>query len=207
MLVPPDVTFDAVPPQGRDLLDAVAVRARALLGGHLETDRAGEVVRLRITEVEAYGGGFDPASHAYRGPSARNASMFGPGGHCYVYRHLGIHTCLNAVVAVDGTPTGVLIRAGRIVDGVETVRARRAAVGVTRSDDDLAAGPARLTVALGVTLADDGLPLDGTAGLLLTPRKGPEPAIAVGPRIGVGKARDFPLRFWVAGDPTVSRPR
>ena len=65
---------------------------------------------------------------------------------------------------------------------------------------------ARLTVALGVTLTDDGLPLDGTAGLLLTPRKGPEPAIAVGPRIGVGKARDFPLRFWVVGDPTVSRP-
>ena len=64
-----------------------------------------------------------------------------------------------------------------------------------------------LTVALGVTLTDDGQPLDGTAGLLLTPRTGPEPAIAVGPRIGVGKARDFPLRFWVAGDPTVSRPR
>ena len=207
MLVPPDVTFAAVPPEGRELLAAVAVRARALLDGHLETVRAGEVVRLRITEVEAYGGGFDPASHAYRGPSARNAAMFGPGGPCYVYRHLGIHTRHNAVVAVDGTPPGVLNRAGRIVDGVETARARRAAVGVTRSDDDLAAGPARLTVALGVTLTDDGLPLDGTAGLLLTPRKGPEPAIAVGPRIGVGKARDFPLRFWVVGDPTVSRPR
>ena len=92
-----------------------------------------------------------------------------------------------------------------MIDGVETARARRSARGVTRRDTDLAAGPARLTVALGITVADSGVPLDGSAGLALTPRSGREPRVAVGPRIGVGKAADFPLRFWIDGDPTVSR--
>jgi DNA-3-methyladenine glycosylase len=205
MLVPPTVSYAELPPEAVALLGAVATEARALLGGTLTSDRDGARVALRITEVEAYGGGFDPASHAFRGPSARNAAMFGPGRHAYVYRHMGLHTCFNVVVAVDGTPTGVLIRAGEVVEGVEIARARRAAKGVTRRDTDLAAGPARLTVAMGITLPDAGAPLDGSTGLTLTPRVGEEPRIAVGPRIGVGKAADFPLRFWIDGDPTVSR--
>ncbi|NHB84245.1 DNA-3-methyladenine glycosylase [Tessaracoccus sp. HDW20] len=176
-----------------------------LLGGTLTTVRDEVSVTLRITEVEAYGGGYDPGSHAYRGPSARNAPMFGPPLHAYVYRHMGLHTCFNVVVAVDGTPTGVLIRAGEVIDGVATARARRSARGRTRVDSDLAAGPARLTVALGIVLADAGAPLDGSTGITLVPRTGPEPVIAAGPRIGLGKATDFPLRFWIAGDPTVSR--
>ena len=98
------------------------------------------------------------------------------------------------------------IRAGEVIDGAEAARARRAARGVTRSDLDLASGPARLTVALAITIADFGAPLDGSAGLLLEPRRSAEPTIAVGPRVGVGKAKDFPLRFWVAGDKTVSKP-
>lgn len=205
MLVPPTVSYAELPPEAVALLGAVATEARALLGGTLTSDRDGARVALRITEVEAYGGGFDPASHAFRGPSARNAAMFGPGRHAYVYRHMGLHTCFNVVVAVDGTPTGVLIRAGEVVEGVEIARARRAAKGVTRRDSDLAAGPARLTVALGIALSDTGAPLDGTSGLTLTGRQGREPRVAVGPRIGVGKATDFPLRFWIDGDPTVSR--
>lgn len=205
MLVPPTVSYAELPPEAVTLLGAVATEARALLGGTLTSDRDGARVALRITEVEAYGGGFDPASHAFRGPSARNAAMFGPGRHAYVYRHMGLHTCFNVVVAVDGTPTGVLIRAGEVVEGVEIARARRAAKGVTRRDTDLAAGPARLTVALGIALSDTGAPLDGTSGLTLTARQGREPRVAVGPRIGVGKATDFPLRFWIDGDPTVSR--
>ena len=205
MLVPPTVSYADLPPEAVALLESVAMEARALLGGTLVSERDGARVALRITEVEAYGGGFDPASHAFRGPSARNAAMFGPGRHAYVYRHMGLHTCFNVVVAVDGTPTGVLIRAGEVVEGVEIARARRAAKGVTRRDTDLAAGPARLTVALGIALSDTGAPLDGTTGLTLTARQGREPRVAVGPRIGVGKATDFPLRFWIDGDPTVSR--
>ncbi|MBK7822728.1 MAG: DNA-3-methyladenine glycosylase [Tessaracoccus sp.] len=200
------MSWAGLPPEGRTLLDRVAERARGLLNGTLTTVREGEAVTLRITEVEAYGGGFDPASHAYRGPSARNAAMFGPPLHAYVYRHMGLHTCMNVVVGIDAMPTGVLLRAGEVIDGAATARARRGALGVTRADLDLASGPARLTVAMAITIADVGAPLDGTAGLLLETRQGAEPTIAVGPRIGVGKAKDFPLRFWVAGDKTVSKP-
>ena len=205
MLVPPSISYAELPAEAVALLYEVAAKARALLNGTLTVDRDGARVTLRITEVEAYGGGFDPASHAFRGPSARNAAMFGPGQHAYVYRHMGLHTCFNVVVAVDGTPTGVLIRAGEVIEGLETARARRSARGVTRRDADLAAGPARLTVAMGITLPDAGAPLDGSTGLTLIPRVGDEPRVAVGPRIGVGRATDFPLRFWIDGDPTVSR--
>lgn len=204
-LVPADVTYADLPRDAVDLLDRVAQRAINLLGARLTVDREGERVTLRITEVEAYGGGYDPGSHAFRGRTARNAAMFGPPLHAYVYRHMGLHTCFNVVVGVDGTPTGVLLRAGEIVEGVDVARDRRRAKGRTRADSDLAAGPARLTVALGLSLDDGGSPLDGSAGIELAPRVGPPPTVASGPRIGLGKATDFPLRFWIDGDPTVSR--
>lgn len=204
-LVPADSGWAELPPAATELLERVAERAKGLLDARLRVERDGAVVTARITEVEAYGGGYDPGSHAYRGESPRNAAMFGPPLHAYVYRHMGLHTCFNVVVSVDGTPTGVLLRAGEIVEGVETARLRRSAKGRTRHDADLAAGPARLTVALGITMADFGAPLDGSAGILLLPRTGPAPEIATGLRIGLGKARDFPLRFWIVGDPTVSR--
>ncbi|QXT64378.1 DNA-3-methyladenine glycosylase [Tessaracoccus palaemonis] len=187
------------------MLDGVGTAARGLLGASLVVDRGDGRVAAEITEVEAYGGGLDPAAHSYRGPSARNAATFGPPWHAYVYRHLGIHTCFNVVVGDEGVPSAVLIRAARIVDGVGFARERRAARGRTRSDADLAAGPARLTVALGIDIADTGSPLDGSAGILLTPRAGAEPPVSVGPRIGVGSAVDYPLRFWVTSDLTVSR--
>ncbi|HJE50784.1 MAG TPA: DNA-3-methyladenine glycosylase [Tessaracoccus flavescens] len=205
MLVPPDVRFTQLPLEALKALDSVATEAKNLLGARLTVDRDGAEVTLRISEVEAYGGGYDPASHAYRGLSQRNRSMFGPPGHTYVYRHLGLHTCMNIVVGDEGVPTGILLRAGEIIDGEEPARARRLGRGVTRSAVDLAAGPARLTVALGITHADDGHPLDGSTGILLEPRTGPRPTIVSGPRIGISKAADFPLRFSIADDPTVSR--
>lgn len=207
MLVPRDVTFTQLPLEALKALDAVAGEAKRLLGAHLTVSRDPGPVTLRITEVEAYAGPHDPASHAYRGPSQRNAAMFGPGGHAYVYRHMGLHTCFNVVVGDEGTPTGILVRAGEVVDGVESARARRTAAGVTRTDTDLASGPARLTVALGITVDDTGAPLDGSTGITLTPRTGPAPTMVSGPRIGVGSAVDFPLRFSIADDPTVSKPR
>lgn len=204
-LVPADIGYADLPADALILLNKVAQRARDLIGARLSVLRDGDVVTIEITEVEAYGGGYDPGSHAFRGPSTRNAAMFGPPLHAYVYRHMGLHTCFNVVVAVDDTPTGVLIRAGRVIEGVEVARRRRSVKGRTRKDADLAAGPARLTVALGITPGDSGSPLDGSTGITLTPRLGPEPTIAIGPRIGLGKAVDFPLRFWIDGDPTVSR--
>lgn len=205
MLTPRDARFTELDLEALKALDAVAVEAKRLLGAHLTVDREPGPVTLRITEVEAYAGPHDPASHAYRGPNARNAAMFGPPWHAYVYRHMGLHTCFNVKVGTEGTPTGVLVRAGEVVEGVEIARARRAANGRTRTDADLAAGPARLTVALAITLEDTGSPLDGSTGLMLVPREGPAPVMVSGPRVGISVAADYPLRFSIADDPTVSR--
>lgn len=210
--------------------------ARDLLGALLRTDRPRGQVVLRITEVEAYTGADDPASHAFRGRSARNASMYLSGGHLYVYRHLGLHDCVNVVAGPRGTAGAVLLRAGEVVEGLDLARQRRVAAGVVRRDVDLARGPARLAVALGLDAADDGRPLavrfdDGPAhaapGGSSTPgRSGVTSATtddlvltlaplrlaaASGPRVGVSaRARDpehHAWRFWLPGEPTVSVDR
>lgn len=152
-------------------------------------------VTIRIVEVEAYAGQRDPASHAYRGRGQRNAVMFGPPGHAYVYLSYGVHWCLNVVCHPEGIGGGVLLRAGEVVDGVETARLRR------HGRKDLARGPGRLGQALGVTLADSGTDLR-TGRLRLS--AGPTAAYERGPRVGVSKAADRDWRFWVAGDPAVS---
>lgn len=182
--------------------------APRLLGCHLV---AGDVV-VRITEVEAYDGADDPGSHAYRGMTARNATMFGEPGHLYVYRHMGLHSCCNIVCSTKEHANGCLVRAGEVVGGIETARARRSAAGVTRRDRDLAQGPGRLTVVLGITYLDDGLDLcDPTSGVYLADRTGPAPSIIVGPRIGLRPEATDPehlwLRYHIAGDPTVSGRR
>lgn len=169
---------------------------------------AGQVV-LRITEVEAYEGETDPGSHAFRGLSARNATMFGPAGHLYVYRHMGLHSCMNVVASTADHANGCLVRAGEIVEGVDVARARRAERGVTRRATDLAQGPGRLTVALGITYLDDGLDLCAPgSGMFLADREGPVGAIHHGPRIGLRPEATEPeelwLRYWLDGDPTVS---
>jgi DNA-3-methyladenine glycosylase len=160
-------------------------------------------VTVRLTEVEAYSGtGLDPASHAHRGRTPRNAVMFGPAGFAYVYFTYGMHWCMNVVCGVEGEASAVLLRAGSVVDGLATARARRTAV---RRDVDLARGPARLCAALGIDRSFYGTSLlDGRGPGLLTPPDGPVGEIVAGPRVGVTGAHDLPWRFWLAGDPTVS---
>jgi DNA-3-methyladenine glycosylase len=181
-----------------DVLD-VAPRLLSAVLRH-STD-AGDVA-VRITEVEAYDGPGDPGSHAYNGRTARNAVMFGPPGHLYVYFTYGMHFCCNVVVGPDGTPSAVLLRAGEVVEGVEAARQRRG----SSSDRDLARGPARLCQALGIGREQDGVDL--SAGpLVLTPPRAPEGPVRTGPRVGLRKAADRPWRFWLEGDPTVSTYR
>lgn len=152
-------------------------------------------VTIRIVEVEAYAGQRDPASHAYRGPAQRNAVMFGPPGHAYVYLSYGMHWCLNVVCHPEGIGGGILLRAGEVVDGVEIARRRR------NGRKDLARGPGRLGQALAVTLADSGTDLrDGRLRL----SAGQRAEYERGPRVGVSKAADRDWRFWLAGDPAVS---
>ena len=180
----------------------VDAAARLLLGWRL----AANGVTVRLTEVEAYSGlGEDPASHAHRGLTARNAVMFGPAGRLYVYQIYGMHFCANVVCGEPGRAAAVLLRAGEVVDGLETARQRRPAV---RHDRDLAAGPAKLMQVLSLDRsANDTSLIDGTGpATLSSPLSGPV-KIASGPRVGVTSALDVPWRFWIAGDPTVSAYR
>ena len=183
---------------------AVDQAARLLVGWRLVANG----VTVRLTEVEAYSGlGADPASHAHRGRTGRNEVMFGPAGHLYVYQIYGMHYCANVVCGEDGRAAAVLLRAGEVVDGLETARQRRPAV---RHDRDLAAGPAKLMQALALDRAANGTSvLDGTGPLTLRPPAEPVPAgrIEAGPRVGVTAAHDVAWRFWIAGDPTVSAYR
>jgi DNA-3-methyladenine glycosylase len=171
--------------------------APLLLGGLLS--HAG--VTLRLTEVEAYAGPLDPGSHAFRGRTDRNAVMFGPPGHLYVYFTYGMHFCANVVCGPEGEASACLLRAGEVVDGIELARERR--LGST--DRDLARGPARLTRALGLTREHDGVDLaDGPVRLVPGERVD---AVSTGPRVGLRGAPERPWRFWVTGDPTVSAYR
>ena len=158
------------------------------------------VVSVRLTEVEAYDGPNDPGSHAYRGPTPRNRTMFGPPGHLYVYFSYGIHWCANVVCGPDGTASAVLLRAGEVVAGHELARTRRGAV----RDRDLARGPARLCQALGITRDDNGVDLARGPVVLGLGEAVPDAAVSRGPRVGLRGAPDRPWRFWITGEPTVS---
>jgi DNA-3-methyladenine glycosylase len=176
-----------------------------LLGRLVVHDTPEGVVTARLTEVEAYDGPNDPGSHAFRGRSKRNGTMFGPPGHVYVYFTYGMHYCMNLVCGPPGTPTGILLRAAEIVDGLDVARKRRPAA---KNDRDLARGPARLVEALGVTRTDDGADICGIGPLLVL--HGAPPAkerIRTGPRVGLRDAPDFPWRFWIDADATVSTYR
>ncbi|MEC5150326.1 DNA-3-methyladenine glycosylase [Cryobacterium sp. GrIS_2_6] len=161
-------------------------------------------VALRITEVEAYlGDGTDPGSHAFRGRTRRNATMYGPPGHLYAYFSYGMHVCANVVCSPEGAASALLLRGGEIVDGLAEARARRT---TSKTDGDLARGPARLTIALGIGLGDDGADL-GALPFELTLPAVPASAVQSGPRTGVsgpGGGAAFPWRFWLPGEPTVS---
>jgi DNA-3-methyladenine glycosylase len=187
----------------RLLAGPVEAAARGLLGALLRAHG----VTVRISETEAYAGpGADPASHAHRGPTRRNAVMFGPPGYAYVYFTYGMHWCVNIVCGPPGEASAVLLRAGEVVDGEAAARTRRPVSAAAR---DLARGPARLASALGVDGSVDRTPVLGGGPLLLLAPPVPVPArrIAAGPRVGVTGAHDVPWRFWIADDPTVSAYR
>ncbi|GAA3056880.1 DNA-3-methyladenine glycosylase [Actinokineospora globicatena] len=180
--------------------------AKLILGAVLEADSPDGTVRVRVVEVEAYRGGDDPASHCYRGKTPRNEVMFGPAGYLYVYFVYGMHFCANVVSLTDGVPGAVLLRAGEVIDGVDIARARRPA---SRSDAELAKGPARLTSVLGLNAAHNGIDLtdpNSPVRLHEGERVAPED-VRVGPRVGVAVAIDVPWRFWVNGSKAVSAYR
>jgi DNA-3-methyladenine glycosylase len=155
---------------------------------------------VRISEVEAYGGfQRDPASHAFRGQTPRNAVMFGPPGHFYVYFTYGMHWCLNVVTGAPAT--AVLFRAGEVTEGIETARNRRPKA---RRDQDLARGPANLAAALGVDGSLNGLAFDSAQLSLTLSEPLAAAAISTGPRVGITVGVEEPWRFWVTGDNTVS---
>jgi DNA-3-methyladenine glycosylase len=194
----------------------------------LEHETTDGLVAVELTEVEAYAGGADPASHAYRGRTARNAVMFGPPGHAYVYFTYGMHYCMNVVCGPAGVAVAVLLRAGRIIAGEDLARSRRTAPrglaaprgpadpGRRLADRDLARGPARLCQALAIDRDLDGADLCAPASPIRLRAPATLPAgadaaettairaIAAGPRVGVRMGAEIPWRFWIANDPTVS---
>ncbi|WP_350346955.1 DNA-3-methyladenine glycosylase [Agromyces sp. G08B096] len=182
-------------------LDAVELAPR-LLGAVLAHDTDDGRVAVRLSEVEAYlGVGEDPGSHAFRGMTPRNAVMFGEAGHLYAYFSYGMHVCLNIVSGHPGTSSAVLLRGATVVEGIELARARRPGA----ADRDLARGPARLSLALGVPLSATGDDLLAPPYELLLSTDPPKSAS--GPRTGVsgaGGGAAFPWRFWIPGDPGVS---
>ena len=178
--------------------------ARAVLGRLLVHACGDGLTSGRVVEVEAYRGALDPASHAWRGLTARNAVMFGPPGHAYVYFTYGMHHCLNLVAEREGKAAAVLVRALEPATGVELMRERR---GVEESAR-LARGPACVTKALGIGREHDGADL--VRGCLwvsdLPPRRGGH-RIARGPRIGIRRGVELPWRYYLAAHPCVSAPR
>jgi DNA-3-methyladenine glycosylase len=180
------------------------VVAAELLGCVLVHETDVGVVAAALSEVEAYAGAADPASHAFRGQTARNAVMFGEPGHAYVYFTYGMHFCVNLVCGPLGEASAVLLRAGRVIEGAGLAADRRGAAD--RKETDLARGPARLCQALGIDRALDGADVCAAASpLRVLGRAGTVAGdIERGPRVGVSRAAEVAWRFWISADPTVS---
>jgi DNA-3-methyladenine glycosylase len=180
---------------------AVTVAPQLLNKVLVRNGRAG-----RIVEVEAYRGSLDPASHAFRGPTRRNATMFGRPGLLYVYFTYGMHFCANVVCMPEGTAEAVLLRALAPLRGLDVMRRERRGVD---KDRDLANGPAKLCQAMGITRTEDGADLvTGSGGLRVVDDGVAPPAHpGVSGRVGIRHATDLPWRWWVPGDPHVSRAR
>lgn len=181
------------------LLDHSSVVAPALLGKVLRVDLGeGDVRSGRITEVEAYGGLDDPASHSARGETPRNRPMFGAAGTVYVYFTYGMHWCANIVTGAVGDPQAVLLRAVEPLEGLDAIRAARPRA---RRDRDLANGPAKLCEALGIGQWANGVALGADVGgrsiRLLDDGTSPPAVPLVGPRVGISVAQEIPWRFRV----------
>jgi DNA-3-methyladenine glycosylase len=176
--------------------------ARDLLGRLLVRILDGSVLAGRIVECEAYQED-DPASHSYRGRTARTAVMFGPPGHLYVYFSYGNHHCCNVVTGQDGEGSAVLLRAVEPVRGIEVMMRRRA----TDRPTALCSGPGRLTQAYGIGMAQNGADLVEGSGMYIARGKPlPDERVAVSPRIGISQAPEKAWRFFEAGSPFVSKP-
>jgi DNA-3-methyladenine glycosylase len=196
----------------REFFDRPAVQvAPDLLGCVLTHDSPQGPVAAVIVETEAYAGPADPASHAFRGQTARNQVMFGPPGHAYVYFTYGMHFCVNLVCLPAGQASAVLLRAGRVTEGAGLAAARRAESRVPASRE-LARGPGRLCRALGITrelngadVCCAGSPLRVAAGA--PPWRAGGATISTGPRVGISRAAELPWRFWITGEPCVSAYR
>jgi DNA-3-methyladenine glycosylase len=191
----------------RKLLSRPALQvAPALLGATLVSTVGGAEVEVRVTEVEAYEGSLDAASHAYRGPTKRNAVMFGEAGRLYCYFVYGMHWCANVTCGQPGTAAAVLLRAAEILDGEPVAQARTKA---PLSPAKLASGPARLARVLGLAGEHTGLDLlDPGSPVRLTGLERQPPAdYRTGPRVGVAAAAEHPWRFWLPDEPSVSAYR
>ena len=187
--------------------------ARDLIGKILVHNRRGVVTSGIIVELEAYIGESDPACHAAPGPTRRNEPLYGHPGYSYVYLNYGIHALVNVVTESHGHPAAILIRALDPLDGIEVMRRRRGRTMKgrrTRGDRDLLArhelcrGPGNLTMAMGITLAENRLDLLGDR-LYIEDRAIPAGALAWGPRIGIRVGTEHPWRAWIQGHPAVSR--
>jgi len=191
----------------RGFFDRPALRVARDLIGTILLHRlgAGRESRGRIVEVEAYlGDGSDPSAHSHRGPTPRNAVMFGPPGHLYAYRSYGIHTCVNVVCQPTGTGAAVLLRALEPLGDLATMRELRG-LPEDAKPRDLARGPGRLGQAMGFTLEHDGADLvTSPIGLYRPPRGASTPTVEIGPRVGISQAADLPYRFFEAASPWVS---
>jgi DNA-3-methyladenine glycosylase len=193
----------------RDFFDRPSVQvAPDLLGCVLEHQTAAGLVAVELTEVEAYAGEADPASHAYHGKTRRNAVMYGPPGHAYVYFTYGMHFCVNLVCLGVGTASAVLLRAGAVIEGEDLARARRTRGETVVPFRDLARGPARLCQALDIDRSQDGADVcvAGSPLRVRWPRaRTPDRSeIKTGPRVGIAQAAEVPWRFWLDGEPSVS---
>jgi DNA-3-methyladenine glycosylase len=189
--------------------------ARDLIGKVLVHDRRGVCTAGVIVEVEAYIGESDPACHAAPGPTPRNQPLYGPPGYSYVYLNYGIHCLMNAVTESDGTPAAVLIRALDPVDGIDVMRRRRArAMKGRKTPPDVSAlpqhelcrGPGNLTMAMGITLAENRIDLFGDR-LFVDDRGIGVDSIAWGSRIGIKVGTERPWRAYLANHPAVCEPR
>lgn len=170
-----------------------------LLGKILVHRESGEPVSGRIVEVEAYCGGDDPGSHAFRGPTPRNRVMFGPAGYLYVYRSYGIHACMNVVCGEPGVAQAVLVRALEPLTGIEIMERRRGG----RPPTELCNGPGKLAQALGITLTLNGIDLEGDE--VFIEEDGSVPAeVATSTRVGLSRGRNLPWRFFIPGSAFLS---
>jgi len=207
----------AAAPLGRDFFARPTVEvARELVGCRIAVDPGTDAeVRALLVEVEAYLGGDDPASHAHRGQTPRAAIMFGTPGHLYVYLSYGVHHCANLVTESHGRAGAVLLRSAQVERGEEIVRSRRARYpnrstpGVMRviAAPNLLRGPGNLCRGMGITLGDNGLDVCSPASRVEVWPADHRPRIARGPRVGISRAIDRPLRFTWRDHPAVSHPR